>query len=756
MFEKRDSWLIRINGIVQGVGFRPFVYNLAEKYGLKGFVLNNTEGVTIRVEGKSCSVEAFLQEVRTNPPPLAQISRISNERSEFQDFKEFSVEKSTASDKRTTFIPPDTGVCAECLREFFDDGDRRFHYPFITCTHCGPRFSIIEDIPYDRETTAMKVFPLCDDCQKEYDLPPDRRFHTEPTACGTCGPRLSLLDRDRKLISDDTDNIARQTVEYLKDGKILAIKGVGGFHLAVDATNDEAVDLLRERKRRPFKPFALMSGSLDTIESFLHISPKETEMLLSKERPIVILKETKPLVSRSVAPELTFLGVMLPYTPFQHLLFANDPSLVLVMTSGNISEEPIVCGNDEAFDKLGHIADYFVNFDRDIVAQSDDSVLFAVDEEPYVIRRAKGFVPVPVMSSPTLRHILATGADLKNNFAIAKDNVIIQSQYIGDLESPLTAGVYRSTLEHFEKIFAVKPEIVVSDMHPNYFSSAIAAEYEQMGLKRIRVQHHHAHIASVLEDRQIDEKVIGIAFDGTGYGLDGRIWGGEFLIADRNSFARAAHFSYFPLPGGEKAIKEVWRIGLALLYNTFGKDLYPGNPKRAMIVQLLEKNLNSPLCCSVGRLFDGISAILGVSESVSTEAEAAQKLEELALAGKKELPLSPILPVGDELVIDNSFIVRQVVEWLQKGEEPADIARGFHKLLANTTVNTAEILRNRYQLSRVALSGGVFHNRFLLHLIMKGLAKKNFKILTPRDTPFNDGCMALGQIVVAKAMLASI
>ncbi len=748
--------MIRVNGIVQGVGFRPFVYNLADKYGLKGFVLNNTEGVTIRVEGEASEVDAFFEDVRTNPPPLAQINGATKEAAEFQGFQEFKVEKSTASDKRTTFIPPDTGVCDECLGEFFDGGDRRFHYPFITCTHCGPRFSIIEDIPYDRATTAMKIFPLCEDCQREYDSPPDRRFHTEPTACGKCGPRLSLFDRQRKLVSTDTDTIARKTVEFLKEGKILAIKGVGGFHLAVDAANDEAVNLLRERKRRPFKPFALMSGSLDTIAGFLDVSAKEKEMLIAKERAIVILKETKPLASRSVAPGLTFLGMMLPYTPFQHLLFTIDPSLILVMTSGNISEEPIVCGNEEAFDKLGHIADYFVNFDRDIVAQSDDSVLFAVNEEPYVIRRAKGFVPVPVMSSHTPRHILAAGADLKNNFAIAKDNVIIQSQYIGDLESPLTAGVYRRTLEHFEKIFAVEPEVVVSDMHPNYFSTAIANEYERQGLTHIRVQHHHAHIASVLEDRQVDEQVIGIAFDGTGYGTDGRVWGGEFLIADRRSFERAAHFSYFPLPGGEKAIKEVWRIGLALVHRAFGKDLFPGDPKREMIVQLLEKNLNSPLCCSVGRLFDGISAILGASQSISTEAEAAQKLEELALAGKKELPFETPLPSGDELIIDSDIIVRQVVEWLRQGEEPADIAGAFHRMLAAITLKTAAILRDRFQLNKVALSGGVFHNRLLLELVLEGLRKQKFEALTPRGTPFNDGCIALGQIVAAKASMNPI
>lgn len=747
--------MIRVNGIVQGVGFRPFVYNLADKYELKGFVLNNTEGVTIRVEGDALKIEGFFEEVRTNPPPLAQISNVTKEAVEFQGFQEFKVEKSTSSDKRTTFIPPDTGVCRDCLREFFDEGDRRFLYPFITCTHCGPRFSIIEDIPYDRATTAMQSFPLCADCQSEYDSPPDRRFHTEPTACGECGPRLSLYDREQRLISNDVETIAKQTVKCLKEGKILAIKGVGGFHLGVDATNDEAVNLLRERKKRPFKPFALMCGSLESAERFLDISVAERKMLLAKERAIVILKETKPFVSQSVAPGLSFLGVMLPYTPFQHLLFKLDPSLVLVMTSGNISEEPIVCGNDEAFDKLGHIADYFVNFDRDIVAQSDDSVLFAVKDQPYFIRRAKGFVPVPVMSSNTSRHILATGADLKNNFAIAKDNVIIQSQYIGDLESPLTAGVYRRTLEHFEKIFAVKPEIVVSDMHPNYFSTAIANEYEKQGLERVQVQHHHAHIASVLEDHQLDEQVIGIAFDGTGFGTDGRVWGGEFLIGDRRSFERAAHFSYFPLPGGEKAIKEVWRIGLALTHQAYGKDLFPGDPKRQMIVQLLEKNLNSPLCCSVGRLFDGISALLGASQSISTEAEAAQKLEELAHTGKKDLLFETPLPQGDGLVIDSRVIVRQVVEWLRQKEETADIARAFHRMLASITIRTTEMLRDRYSLNKAALSGGVFHNRLLLNLVLDGLAEQGFETLTPRNTPFNDGCMGLGQIVIAKALLST-
>ena len=744
---------VKISGIVQGVGFRPFVYNLAVTCGLKGFVYNDTEGVTIGVEGERESIESFLKQVEAGPPPLARINDIKWETVKPQGFREFTVQPSRTSAQKTAFIPPDTGICEACLKEFLDPEDRRYHYPFITCTHCGPRFSIVKDIPYDRRTTAMDIFPLCRRCRQEYDNPADRRFHTEPTACPECGPHLSFYNNRQELIAEDTEVIVRRTIDRLKAGKIMAIKGVGGFHLAVDAQNDRAVRLLRQRKQRPFKPFALMAASVDRVKEFCRVTEREAALLESRERPIVLLKETARRVSPMVAPHLTFIGVMLPYTPFQHLLFCTAPDMILVMTSGNISDEPIIYTQAAAFAQLGHIADYFVAYNRDIVAQADDSVIFVEQEIPYFIRRSKGFVPAPIPSSRAPKHILAFGGDLKNSFAVAKDEVIILSQYIGDLSSPLTQAVYRRTLAHFEQVFAVRPEVVVSDLHPGYFSSMMAEEYEKKGLRHLKVQHHHAHIAAVLEEHQLNETVIGLAFDGTGYGSDGRIWGGEFLIADRKEFKRAGHFSYFPLPGGERAIRQVWRIGLALLQQTFGRDLFAGSPQRQMVLEMIQKGINAPLCCSVGRLFDGIANLLGLSDTVSTEAEAAMKLEELALKGEGDRSFAVDFQENDGIVIKSEGLVRGVMAWLERGEKPEDIAFAFHKTIAHVSAETAAKLRDRFKLNKVALSGGVFQNRLLLNMMLTDLAKKGFEVLTSHQVPANDGCLALGQIATAKQIL---
>ncbi|MEN8153630.1 MAG: carbamoyltransferase HypF [Acidobacteriota bacterium] len=747
---------IRVRGIVQGVGFRPFIYKLAHETNLKGTVLNDTEGVLIRINCSREIAAGFAETIKKKSPSLSKIVKIELKEIEWEEFSGFKVVESNLTKVKNTFIPPDTAVCEDCLKELFDPGDRRYHFPFINCTNCGPRFSIIYDIPYDRKFTAMNDFPMCNDCRREYEDPKNRRFHTEPTSCPECGPAFFLKDKNGKILSSDIEVILDSIPGFIKEGKIVAIKGIGGFHLAVDAKNDKAVKLLRDRKQRPFKPFALMVNDINKASEFLDVSKAEEKLLLSKERPIVILKEKKKIVSPDVAGGLSHLGLMLPYSPFQFLLFSKDKEMVLIMTSGNVSDEPIVYEEEILFKKLGNIADYFVTSNRKIVEQSDDSVMFVENERPFYIRRSKGFVPIPAFSKKAKKNIFASGSDIKNSFALAKDNLVFLSQYIGDLESPLTERVYKKSIDHFKNIFDINPEIIVSDKHPNYFSTQIANELSKNGAKRVSVQHHHAHIAAVLEENNLDEKVIGIAFDGTGYGTDGKIWGGEFLIADREDFKRGAHFSYFKLPGGEAAIKEVWRIGLSLLHETFGKDIYEGSPERKIIVELLEKKINSPECCSVGRIFDGVSSLLGMSEVISTEAEAAQLLEEAAMKHKEKRSF----PVGilkneknSPYIVDVKGIIKNIIELKEKGVPAEDIAYAFHHSLMKVTVKIAKQLRENFNINKVALNGGVFQNRLFLRLILKELKENNFEILLPKEFPFNDGGIALGQITVTKKRL---
>ena len=648
----RKSIDIRIKGIVQGVGFRPFVYNHALSHNIHGSVLNDTEGVIIHAEGEGGDLERFLGELPGAAPPLAMIMSVRETESADTGRTGFSIEASRVSAHRLAFYSPDVAVCDRCRAEFFDPADRRYLYPFITCINCGPRFSIVRDIPYDRANTSMAPFPMCDPCRAEYGDPADRRFHSQPNACPVCGPRISLYTSGGELITSDPDTTARMTVDFLRKGAIMAIKGIGGYHLAADARNDGAIIELRKRKKRPFKPFAVMAGSIEEAERFLEIGPAERTLLLSKERPIVLMKEKRSALSRQVAPGLTYTGLMLPYTPFQHHLFSLDPGMVLVMTSGNVSDEPIEYRDGTAFDRLGRIADYFVTYNREIIGQGDDSVLYVVDETPFFIRRSRGYIPVPFLSGETARPILAAGGDLKNSFAIARASFIIMSQYLGDMADPLTYRVFKDTVDHFVRIFDAEPEVIVSDMHPAYLTRQYAEERAAEGKRLIEVQHHHAHIAAVMEEHRLGGPVIGIAFDGTGYGTDGTLWGSEFLIAGRGTFERAAHFSNFPLPGGESAIHDVWKIGLSLLFGRYG-EAYPvmqRDDRSAGVIEILKKKINSPLTCSIGRIFDGVAALLGLSSTVSAEAEAAQLLEEAAMRGRApgEAVYPPIYGYGPD------------------------------------------------------------------------------------------------------------
>ena len=747
---------IRVKGIVQGVGFRPFVYRIARENNITGYVLNDTEGVLIICEGKPSSLQEFLNSIKHNPPPLAKIQDIKITEHKPKGYKTFSIRKSKDKKTKDTFIPPDTMVCDECLSEFFNPHNRRYHYPFITCTHCGPRFSIINDIPYDRKNTEMKEFPMCKECMSEYLDPVNRRFHTEPNACPTCGPHLFLYDNKRNLLSEKTDEICDFVADYLKRGKIIAIKGVGGYHLSVDATNDNAVSLLRRRKNRPFKPFAIMMKDIKIVKEYFSINEEEERLLISKERPIVLIREKRRLASSFVAPNIQHIGLMLPYTPFQHLLFSHPDIMALVMTSGNISREPIISDDEEAFLELSNIADYFVTYNRKITVFSDDSVLFIEGNTPYFIRRSKGFVPLPFIKNRKFpKSILATGGDLKNSFAIGKENKIILSQYLGDLSSPKSEALYKKILSHFRKIFAFSEDVVVSDKHPNYFTTSIAEEISKNGVKWMKVQHHHAHIVSVMENLDIEKPVIGLAFDGTGYGDDGNLWGSEFFVATKKEYHRRAHFDYFPLPGGEKAIHEIWRIGLSLLYSSFeGRVPLRKYKDKKAILELIEKNINSPLTCSIGRLFDGIASILDIENIITTEAEAAQKLENIACSGWQteyfDIPYSEKMGIK---IIDTFELVRKITEMKKKKFRISRIARIFHNSISNVSIKIAREISKETGIKSVVLSGGSFQNRLLLGTIKEGLEKEGFEVYTPLDIPFNDGGIALGQISIGRELI---
>ncbi len=747
---------IRVRGIVQGVGFRPFVHQAAVRHGISGSVRNDTEGVVISAEGEDEHLFEFMRELRDNAPPLAMIMSMTSEEIPAPGARGFEIGESRITKERSAFYSPDVAVCEQCLEEFFDSGDRRNLYPFITCINCGPRFSIVSDIPYDRQNTSMDRFPMCAACRSEYVDPADRRFHSQPNACPACGPKLSLYDNNKRRMGHE-HGIAQAVVELLNKGKIVAIKGIGGYHLAVDGLNDGPVLELRKRKRRPFKPFALMAGSIGAAERFCNITPAERGLLESRERPIVLVREGRTNVSRQVAPGLSFLGFMLPYTPFQHHLFALDPDMVLVMTSGNVSDEPIEYRDETVFERLGGIADYFVTYDRDIIGQGDDSVMYVVDEKPYFIRRSRGYVPAPLFSRESPRTILAMGGDLKNSFALARKGFIILSQYLGDMGDPLTLEVFGRTVRHFIKIFDADPEVIVSDMHPGYMTRQYAGEMAAGRARIMEVQHHHAHIASVMEEHGLDEPVIGVAFDGTGYGTDGTLWGSEFLMVRRGSFERAAHFAEFPLPGGESAITDVWKTGLSLLYQAFGKN-YPVMRRTAdaeRVIEIIEKRINAPLTCSIGRIFDGVSSMLGISSSISTEAEAAQLLEEAALRGS--VGADPYtVPFSDtpEIIISTRELIVRIASLMKDGMKIDDIAAEFHRSIISTTAAVCQRLRERTGIREVALSGGVFHNRILLSGILHRLREAGFTVYTHKSVPCNDGCIALGQITIAKEWLS--
>jgi hydrogenase maturation protein HypF len=753
----KEARRLSVRGIVQGVGFRPFVYQLATALNLKGQVANTSNGVTILLEGSLAGIESFLQGLTAQSPPLAHITHVDVEPLDPTGYTDFSIHQSRKDAQGLTLISPDVSICNDCKNELFDPGDRRQGYPFINCTNCGPRYTIIDDIPYDRPKTSMRHFRMCPECQAEYDDPSNRRFHAQPNACPVCGPQVALHDREQKRI--ETRNPIETTISLLKAGYVVAVKGLGGFHLVVDAENETAVETLRQRKHREEKPLAVMSGDIESIRQFALVDQENEALLQSRQRPIVLLeKKNDYALARGVSPKNGTVGVMLPYTPLHYLLL-KDQFTALVMTSGNLSEEPISIDNTDAFGRLRDIADYFLVHDRDIYLRSDDSVIRIVDNKQRFLRRSRGYVPVPIFLKNRLKPILACGAELKNTVCLTREDHAFLSQHIGDLENLATYEFFEMTIAHLKRILSIEPEIIAHDMHPDYLSTRYAMEQRRM--VRIEIQHHHAHIVSCMAENHVEEPVIGLSFDGTGYGSDGSIWGGEVLIARLDRFERAAHLAHTPMPGGAAAIKEPWRMAVSYLYGAYGKDFFNrrlpflgklNQSKLNIIVEMIEKDINSPRTSSLGRFFDGIAAMVGIRSHVAFEGQAAMELEMVAEASAGDL-YEYAWSSEDTVQIDPRPIITGVVMDIEKGVTPSVVSGKFHATLVAMFADLCLVIRKETGISRVALSGGCFQNAILLSGLSRRLHDKGFHVLTHEKVPANDGGIALGQAVIADAIV---
>jgi len=746
---------IEVKGIVQGVGFRPFIYNLARRCHLQGYVLNDTNGVEIEAEGKKSDLDKFLLQLKNVPPPQSQIEQIKVEKIPLRGYQNFVIKESEKKDTKTVLVSPDLATCDDCLKELFDPKDRRFGYPFLNCTNCGPRLTIIQDIPYDRNKTTMAVFKMCPHCNQEYHNPEDRRFHAQPDACPVCGPKLFLMDNKERMLN--TSDPINSTTELLKNGYIVAVKGVGGYHLACDATNEDAVSNLRKRKYREDKPFAMMAKDLKTVQRFCYLNPFEKKLLRSASRPIVLLKKKNVnLIAPDVAPLQKNWGVMLPYSPLHHLLLTRS-NLILVMTSGNQSDEPIAYEDKDAFQRLNNIADYFLIHNRGIYRRCDDPVSRIWKSEEMILRRGRGYVPHPLNVALKFRkHILASGAQFKNTFCLARDNFVFLSTHIGDLENLETLDFYAKEIGRFKKLCSVKPEIVAYDLHPEYLSTKYALSLRD--LKKAPVQHHHAHIVSCMAENKISHKVIGVAFDGTGYGEDKTIWGGEFLLTDLKEYQRVAHFKYTPMPGGEIAIENPWRMALSYLYTYYGENFLNLDlefvkkldlNKWEIIKKMLNQKINVFPTSSAGRLFDSISVLLNWKERINYEGQPAIELEFLADENIKGKYSFEITKKHDISIIHPDSIIKGVVKDLVKKESKSKIAAKFHNTVAQIINEVCLRLRKEYNLNSVCLSGGVFQNVFLLDRTYKPLTKNKFKVYTHHKVPPNDGGISLGQAVIA-------
>ena len=756
---KTESLKITVSGVVQGVGFRPFVYRLACKLGLNGFVQNTSSGVNIEIEGKDTSLKHFVAGLTKFAPPMSHIESVKIENVPLEGFCNFEIKVSTALQDEYQLVSPDIATCVDCRKEIFEPGNRRFRYPFTNCTNCGPRFTIIEDMPYDRPGTTMSKFEMCPDCRREYEDPADRRFHAQPNACPVCGPHLELTGRTGRPVK--CKDVIAETAALLRSGNIIALKGLGGFQLACDATNEKTVALLRTRKHRPAKPFAVMFTDIADIRKVCRLTKAEVSLLESPQAPIVLLKRLKgsTLLCKSIAPGLKYTGAMLPYTPLHHLLM-HETGLPLVMTSGNLSEEPIARDNREALLRLKDIADYFLIHNRDIYSTYDDSVYIVEDQKIQAVRRARGYAPFPVFLPYTSKPVLACGAEEKNTFCLTRDSHAFLSQHIGDMENETTLTSFEKTIDLYIKLFRTQPEAVAVDMHPEYLSSKYGKQFAAAhGLPVIPVQHHHAHIVGCMTENGIQTPVIGVAFDGTGYGTDGTLWGGEFLVADLKTFRRAGHLETVPLPGGAAAIKKPYRMAVSYLYTLLGEDIsLDGLPLQkyasrefSLIKQQIKRGINSPLTSGAGRLFDAVSALLGICGEAGYEAEAAVRLETLADGVRYQgAPYHFDLVSQDGLkIIKLSALFRDIIQDIRGNTPNRLIAYKFHITAARMIVEMCDAVAYETGIRNVALSGGVFQNRLLQKLALTGLQKKGYNVLTHHIVPCNDGGISLGQAVVA-------
>ncbi len=792
---------VTVRGIVQGVGFRPYVYALAGSLNLKGYVTNTSDGVSIDVEGENLA--DFIARLPAGAPGLSQIYEVAVSPLPARGYTDFRIVEST-EEGRFTLVSRDASICDDCLKELFDPKDRRYLYPFINCTNCGPRFSITQSVPYDRPNTTMSVFEMCAECRGEYDDPKDRRFHAQPNACPKCGPRVEFAVQSSKFKVSEKEDPLESAVRLLREGAIIAVKGLGGFHIACDATHDEAVRRLRERKRKSNKPFGLMAPDLEAIEKYCEVSEEERRLLLSDRRPMVLLKKrsgTGESLPEAVAPHNRYLGFMLPYTPLHYLLFyhpmTHHPSPVtrhchfdaLVMTSGNLSEEPIVKDNDEALEKLGGIADAFLFHNRDIFMRVDDSVVRVTKSREErrgnstistrhsslsFIRRSRGYVPEPVALRDEGPEVMGCGADLKNTFTVTKGRFAIPGQHIGDMENYETLRFFEESLANIKKVYRAEPVAIAHDLHPGYLSTGWAlergAKSTENGIRLFGIQHHYAHIGSVMAEHGLAGKVIGVAFDGTGYGLDGNLWGGEFIVADIYGFQRAAHFRYVPLPGGEAAIREPWRTAVSYLADLEGERTLErlealgfvrrhGAEMIEKIMKLIPLREFSPLSSGAGRLFDTVSALLGVCDSNTFEGEAAIALESLVVESVDEAyPVDIKLDIAEKrgMVVDFSYSIAGLVEDFLRGVDRRIIATRFHNTIAEVIVRTAGAMAETWGVKDVALSGGTFQNLYLLEKTMRMLTLEGLNVYTNEKVPCNDAGISLGQAYLCRERLRDV
>ncbi len=688
------------------------------------------------------TLQKLIKEIKEKAPPLSNIKEIIYEEWEGNLPDDLQIVESENEESKKVLIPPDIAPCDECLRELFTLTDRRYRYPFINCTNCGPRFSIIKDIPYDREKTTMSIFIMCDECRKEYEDPLNRRFHAEPNACPKCGPQITLYDPKGNLI-EKGDKAIKLTQKFIKEGKIGIIKGISGMHIVCDARKKEAVRRIRAIKLRKTKPFAVMCKDLEEVKKIAKISKEEENILLSPQRPIVLLKKSPDYdLAEEVAPKNRYVGVILPYSPLHYLLM--EDLECIVDTSANITDEPIIYKNEEAFSKFKNKVDFFLLHNREIFMRSDDSVLQVVSGEPRFIRRARGYCPLPFEFDEKFPQILAVGAELKNTFCLSKENLIFMSQHIGDLADFETLSFFEDVLNHFKKIFDIEPRICVCDMHPDYLSTRWA---QQNFKKVLKVQHHYAHILSCILENNLKGKVIGVAFDGTGYGADGAVWGGEFLICDAKNFERVFHFEYVPMPGGEKAVKEPRRMALSYLYLSGCKDYIHkiwDKKEAEVLIKMIDKKINCPLTSSCGRLFDAVSSILRICDFNSYEGEAAINLEMIAEGNHQVYSFE----IGDKKISFKKMI-REIVRDLKRGAPASEISMKFHNTICEVVKKVCLILRERYGINKVCLSGGVFQNRILFEKLLEDLRELKFDVYSNFKVPVNDAGISLGQILTS-------